>query len=407
MSAPGAQAPCRPSIVAIGPVTSAAVAAHGREVSAEADPHSLAGLVEATVAALLRALRCPVVEALVFDLDGTIADTESVEYDAIRRVWADHGIDYPIERWSHVVGQAWSPSWVTELADEAGADPAASRAAKRAYHDDLLAALVLRPGVAALIAAAGDADIPMAIASNSDSAWVEGVLEQLGLLSHFLAVTTIDRVTQGKPHPEPFLAACRRLGARTGAVGGVRGLGDRRGLGRRRWAVHRRVSGSAHHRPRRRGRRPRRDLTRSGHAGLARGGGGGPDRRAGRTAARAPRILRDVPRPATAPAAPHAAFRRLVAETRLSVDDLVAPLFVREGIDEPQPIASLPGVVQHTRESLRKEVAELADLGVARRDPVRCPVPQGRRSAARPGTRRHRAGRAARPAPTRSATASC
>src|SRR6476661_4136092 len=58
------------------------------------------------------------------------------------------------------------------------------------------------------------------------------------------------------------------------------------------------------------------------------------------------------------------AMRRLVAETRLSVDDLVAPLFVREGIDAPQLIASLPGVVQHTRESLRKEVAELADLGV-------------------------------------------
>jgi porphobilinogen synthase len=58
------------------------------------------------------------------------------------------------------------------------------------------------------------------------------------------------------------------------------------------------------------------------------------------------------------------ALRRLVAESRLSVDDLVAPLFVREGIDEPRPIASLPGVVQHTRESLRKEVAELAALGV-------------------------------------------
>jgi porphobilinogen synthase len=58
------------------------------------------------------------------------------------------------------------------------------------------------------------------------------------------------------------------------------------------------------------------------------------------------------------------ALRRLVAETRLSVDDLVAPLFVREGIAEPAPIASLPGVVQHTRESLRKEVAELAALGI-------------------------------------------
>ena len=59
-----------------------------------------------------------------------------------------------------------------------------------------------------------------------------------------------------------------------------------------------------------------------------------------------------------------AALRRLVAETRLSVDDLVAPLFVREGIDEPQPVASLPGVVQHTRASLRAEVSALRDLGV-------------------------------------------
>lgn len=58
------------------------------------------------------------------------------------------------------------------------------------------------------------------------------------------------------------------------------------------------------------------------------------------------------------------ALRRLVAETRLSVDDLIAPLFVREGIDEPQPIASIPGVVQHTVDSLRSEVAELVSLGV-------------------------------------------
>jgi porphobilinogen synthase len=58
------------------------------------------------------------------------------------------------------------------------------------------------------------------------------------------------------------------------------------------------------------------------------------------------------------------ALRRLVAETRLSVDDLVAPLFVREGIDQPQPILSLPGVVQHTRESLLKEARRLHELGV-------------------------------------------
>ncbi len=46
------------------------------------------------------------------------------------------------------------------------------------------------------------------------------------------------------------------------------------------------------------------------------------------------------------------------------VDDLVAPLFVREGIDEPQPIESLPGVVQHTLASLRTEIGELIGLGI-------------------------------------------
>jgi porphobilinogen synthase len=58
------------------------------------------------------------------------------------------------------------------------------------------------------------------------------------------------------------------------------------------------------------------------------------------------------------------ALRRLVAETRLSVDDLVAPLFVREGIDDPVPITSLPGQVQHTVPSLVAEVKRLASLGV-------------------------------------------
>ena len=54
----------------------------------------------------------------------------------------------------------------------------------------------------------------------------------------------------------------------------------------------------------------------------------------------------------------------MVSETRLHPDDLIAPLFVREGIDEPQPIGSLPGQFQHSRSSLREEVRQLKDLGV-------------------------------------------
>ncbi|HEX4813777.1 MAG TPA: porphobilinogen synthase, partial [Nonomuraea sp.] len=44
------------------------------------------------------------------------------------------------------------------------------------------------------------------------------------------------------------------------------------------------------------------------------------------------------------------ALRRMVAGTRLHAADLILPLFVKEGIGEPQPVASMPGVVQHTRD---------------------------------------------------------
>jgi len=59
-----------------------------------------------------------------------------------------------------------------------------------------------------------------------------------------------------------------------------------------------------------------------------------------------------------------AAMRRLVKVTSVRPCDLVLPLFVKEGISEPQPVASMPGVVQHTRDSLRKAAAEAAAAGV-------------------------------------------
>lgn len=57
-------------------------------------------------------------------------------------------------------------------------------------------------------------------------------------------------------------------------------------------------------------------------------------------------------------------MRDLVAETSLDVGHLIAPLFVREGISDPQPIVAMPGQVQHTRASIRDEVRKLADMGV-------------------------------------------
>ncbi|MGK4581460.1 porphobilinogen synthase [Kitasatospora sp. HPMI-4] len=66
-----------------------------------------------------------------------------------------------------------------------------------------------------------------------------------------------------------------------------------------------------------------------------------------------PRRLRSTP-----------AMRRLVAETRLHPAELILPAFVREGITEPRPITSMPGVVQHTRDTLRKAAVEAAEAGL-------------------------------------------
>ena len=58
------------------------------------------------------------------------------------------------------------------------------------------------------------------------------------------------------------------------------------------------------------------------------------------------------------------ALRRLVSDVSLRASDMVLPMFVKEGIAEPAAISSMPGVVQHTRDSLRKAAAEAAAAGV-------------------------------------------
>ena len=87
-----------------------------------------------------------------------------------------------------------------------------------------------------------------------------------------------------------------------------------------------------------------------------------------------------------------AVLREMLAETTLTVKDLVAPLFVREGIDTPQPVASLPGVVQHTVESLVKEARRLSGAGDPRPCALRRPCGKGCRGIAGLVPRWHRPG---------------
>jgi len=152
--------------------------------------------------------------ALIFDLDGTIVDTETVEYEAIRRVWADHGVEYSATRYAEVVGTIVGADWLAEL--EVAIGRSVDRVALRATHGDthrrLTDALQPRDGIIAIIEAAAAAGVPMAVASNAPRWWVDARVEALGLGEALPVLVTLDDSSAPKPDPAPFAEACAALG---------------------------------------------------------------------------------------------------------------------------------------------------------------------------------------------------
>jgi HAD superfamily hydrolase (TIGR01509 family) len=153
--------------------------------------------------------------AIVFDFDGTMVDTETAVYEAVRRTYAEYGLDLAPDAWMQAAGTMWGADWVDELVAATGgvADKHEARRRNRAHATELSDLTELRPGLRELLDDARAHGIPMAIASNSASDWIEYHLERLGLTDHFAALATIDRVERGKPFPDPFLKACHELDA--------------------------------------------------------------------------------------------------------------------------------------------------------------------------------------------------
>ena len=155
-------------------------------------------------------------EALIFDLDGTVVDTETPEYEAIREVWREHGLDYTVVQFERVIGTATGASaWIDELEIAFGSrvDRAAALASHSAVHGLLTGALQPRDGILALIADAADAGIPMAIASNSPRWWVQARIEAAGIVDAFASIVSVDDSSMPKPDPAPFREACAAVGA--------------------------------------------------------------------------------------------------------------------------------------------------------------------------------------------------
>jgi HAD superfamily hydrolase (TIGR01509 family) len=152
--------------------------------------------------------------ALIFDLDGTIVDTETVEYEAIRSVWAQHGVVYSATRYAEVVGTIVGAAWLDELEAVIGrtVDRAALRATHLETHRRLTDALQPRDGIIVLIEEAAAANVPMAVASNAPRWWVDARVEALGLGDSLPVLVTLDESSAPKPDPAPFAEACAALG---------------------------------------------------------------------------------------------------------------------------------------------------------------------------------------------------
>ena len=153
----------------------------------------------------------------IFDCDGLLADTETPDYDAWRHIYEEQGLRLPIELWAQSIGTAKGHDrndWHAPLAERAGAgyDREANETRRRAHYQEAIGRLTPMPGVLALLDVLDEANIPCAVASNSERIWVDRVLNIIGLADRFQVIATADEVVRPKPAPDVYLLAAERLG---------------------------------------------------------------------------------------------------------------------------------------------------------------------------------------------------
>lgn len=156
----------------------------------------------------------PVIEALIFDFDGLLIDSETPLYEIWQAIYREHGCELGLFDWQHALGTFGGFDPYADLAARTGASPdrAALAPVIRARHYDLCAALPLLPGVGSLIAEARAAGLKTAVASSSSHDWVGPFLDQHELRARLDAVCTREDVAQVKPAPDLFLLAAERMG---------------------------------------------------------------------------------------------------------------------------------------------------------------------------------------------------
>lgn len=154
------------------------------------------------------------VKALLFDLDGTLANTDPIH----RQIWADllAPLGYRVDRTfyqKHISGRL-NPDIVRELLPHLPPEEEPEwSAAKEAYFRQLAASqLQPMPGLMALLDWAGQCQLPTAVVTNAPRANADFVLQTLGITQRFDQVIIANELPVGKPDPLPYQEALRRLG---------------------------------------------------------------------------------------------------------------------------------------------------------------------------------------------------
>src|SRR5262245_17114422 len=154
------------------------------------------------------------VDAIIFDFDGVIIDTETPDMEAWQEFYRSKGLDLPVSLWMKRVGynenDAFDPAKHYRQVTGIALDDAFLQNHIKGYIERCARQPVL-PGVHELIQQSSEAGIRLAIASSSRRDWVERWLRQHSLWSYFACVLTREDVKQGKPAPDLYLKAMECL----------------------------------------------------------------------------------------------------------------------------------------------------------------------------------------------------
>ena len=154
------------------------------------------------------------IKALLFDFDGTIVDTESVDLRSWREVFEAHGVELPLERFVLRIGTLSGPNELDELDAllSSPCDRDTIEAARRLRELELVELEPLRPGVAAYLEDARALGLRIAVVSSSGEQWIADGLARLGCADGWACVVCANGdAACAKPSPTLYLEALDRL----------------------------------------------------------------------------------------------------------------------------------------------------------------------------------------------------